>query len=209
MARRGDELRRHILWTAKDVFIELGFERTSMDVVAARAETSKRSLYAHFESKDKLFLAVVDIARELYLGRLKTPADYGEDTAEAVVVFCGRFLQLLLRKPALRTCRLGIAEAERLPEASAQYYDAIFHTTHERLAAFLVERCRLAPPAGSDIADQLLGRTVYPRLFRALLGLEAPLDDGSDEASLAADIDLAPIRDAVTALLPSGEACTP
>jgi AcrR family transcriptional regulator len=209
MARRGDELRRHILWTAKDVFIELGFERTSMDVVAARAETSKRSLYAHFESKDKLFLAVVDIARELYLGRLKTPADYGEDTAEAVVVFCGRFLQLLLRKPALRTCRLGIAEAERLPEASAQYYDAIFHTTHERLAAFLIERCRFAPPAGSDIADQLLGRTVYPRLFRALLGLEAPLDEGSDEASLAADIDLAPIRDAVTALLPSGEAGTP
>jgi AcrR family transcriptional regulator len=209
MARRGEELRRHILWTAKDVFIELGFERTSMDVVAARAETSKRSLYAHFESKDKLFLAVVDIARELYLGRLKTPADYGEDTAEAVVVFCGRFLQLLLRKPALRTCRLGIAEAERLPEASAQYYDAIFHTTHERLAAFLVERCRLAPPAGSDIADQLLGRTVYPRLFRALLGLEAPLDDGVDETSLATDVDLAPIRDAVTALLPSGEAGTP
>jgi len=30
---------------------------TSMDVVASRAETSKRSLYAHFESKEKLFLA--------------------------------------------------------------------------------------------------------------------------------------------------------
>jgi AcrR family transcriptional regulator len=176
--------------------------------VAARAETSKRSLYAHFESKDKLFLAVVDIARELYLGRLKTPADYGEDTTEAAVIFCGRVLQLLLRKPALRTCRLGIAEAERLPEASAQFYDAIFHTTHERLTAFLVERCRLAPPAGSDIAHQLLGRTVYPRLFRALLGVEAPLGEESDETSLAADIDLAPIRDAVTALLPSGGAGT-
>jgi AcrR family transcriptional regulator len=209
MARRGDALREHILWTAKDVFIEMGFERTSMDTVAARAETSKRSLYAHFESKDKLFLAVVDIARELYLDKLKTPADYGEGTADAVVIFCGRFLQLLLRKPALRTFRLGIAEAERLPEASAQYYDAIFHTTHERLTAFLVERCRLAPPVGNDVADRLLGRTVHPRLFRALLGVEAPLDEGSDEASLAADIDLAPIRAAVTALLPSGEAGTP
>jgi hypothetical protein len=156
-----------------------------------------------------VFLAVVDIARELYLERLKTPAAYGESTAEAVVIFCGRFLQLLLREPALRTCRLGIAEAERLPEASAQYYDAIFHTAHERLAAFLVERCRLAPPAGSDVAHQLLGRTVYPRVFRALLGVEAPLAEESDEASLAADIDLAPIRDAVTALVPSGEVGTP
>jgi hypothetical protein len=146
---------------------------------------------------------------QLYLERLKTPADYGEDTVEAVVIFCGRFLQLLLRKPALRTCRLGIAEAERLPEASAQYYDAIFHTAHERLTAFLVERCRLAPPAGSDLAHRLLGRTVYPRIFRALLGVEAPLEDESDEASLAADVDLAPIRDAVTALVPSGEVGAP
>jgi hypothetical protein len=50
----------------------------------ARAKTSKRSLYAHFESKDKLFLAVLDLIRELYLGRLKTPDAYAEEPAEAV-----------------------------------------------------------------------------------------------------------------------------
>ncbi|MET0427351.1 MAG: helix-turn-helix domain-containing protein, partial [Microvirga sp.] len=60
MARRGVQLREHILWTAKDVFLELGFERTSMDEVAGRAATSKRTLYAHFESKEKLFLAVIE-----------------------------------------------------------------------------------------------------------------------------------------------------
>jgi hypothetical protein len=32
---------------AKDVFLETGYERASMDAVAARAGTSKRSLYAH------------------------------------------------------------------------------------------------------------------------------------------------------------------
>lgn len=209
MARRGDELREHILWTAKDVFIEMGFERTSMDVVAARAATSKRSLYAHFESKDKLFLAVVDLVRGLYLGRLKTPSDYGEDTEEAVVLFCGRFLQLLLWQPALRTCRMSIAEAERLPEASARYYDAIFGTTHERLAAFVSERCQVQPAAGTDIARELLGGTVYPQLFRALLGVGQALDETPDEASIAADVDLAPIRKAVAALLPSQEIGAP
>ena len=209
MARRGDELREHILLTAKDVFIEMGFERTSMDVVAARAATSKRSLYAHFESKDRLFLAVVDLVRELYLGRLKTPSDYGEDTADAVVLFCGRFLQLLLWEPALRTCRLGIAEADRLPDVSARYYDAIFDTTQQRLAAFLNERCQLESPASADIAHELLGRTVYPRLFRALLGVEEPLREQPDEASIATDIDLAPIRKAVTALLQSDEVGAP
>lgn len=208
MARRGDELREHILWAAKDVFLEMGFERASMDVVAARAATSKRTLYAHFESKDKLFLAVVDLVRELYLGRLKTPDAYGEDAAEAVVLFCGRFLQLLLWEPALRTCRLGIAEAERLPDASAQYHDAIFATTHGRLAAFLSERYQLAPSTSTDIAHELLARTVYPRLVRALLGVDKPLKERPDETSIATDIDLEPIRKAVGALLPSEEVVT-
>lgn len=205
MARRGAELREHILLTAKDVFVEMGFERTSMDVVAARAATSKRSLYAHFESKDKLFLAVVDLVRGLYLGRLKTPSDYGEDTEEAVVLFCGRFLQLLLWRPALRTCRMSIAEAERLPEASARYYDAIFDATHERLAAFVRERCQVPPATGTGIARELLGGAVYPQLVRALLGVGPALDETPDEASIAADVDLAPIRTAVAALLPAQE----
>lgn len=205
MARRGDKLREHILLAAKDVFLEMGFARASMDVVASRAATSKRSLYAHFESKDKLFLAVIDLVRELYLGRLKTPADYGEDTVEAVIRFCGRFLQLLLWEPALRTCRLGIAEAERLPDASARYYDAIFATTHERLAAFLAERYQLAPATSTHVAGELLARAVYPRLVRTLLGVEEPLKEMPDEASIATDIDLAPIRRAVATLLPSAQ----
>jgi AcrR family transcriptional regulator len=201
MARRGDELRGHILRTAKDVFLEVGFERASMDVVALRAETSKRTLYAHFESKDKLFLAVVDLVRELLLGKLSTPGHYSEDTEEAVVLFCGRFLQLLLWGPALRTCRLGIAEADRLPEASARYYDAIFAATHERLAAFLTERRGLAPQAGMGVAHELLGRAIYPRFVRALFGVEEILDEWPDEASIAADLDLTPIRGAVATLL--------
>jgi AcrR family transcriptional regulator len=203
MARRGEELRRHILWTAKDVFLQTGFERASMDVVAARAETSKRSLYAHFESKDKLFVAVVDLVRELYLGRLGTPGDYARDTAEAAVLFCGRFLQLQLWEQSVRTVRLGIAEAERLPEAAAELYDAVFEATAERLAAFLAERCRLTPEQAAGTALALLGRTVHPRLFRALLGVDQPLPDRPEESAIAADVDLAPIREAARLLLPA------
>ena len=205
MARRGDALREHILWAAKDVFIETGFERASMDVVAARAETSKRSLYAHFESKDKLFLAVLDLVRELYFEQLKTPRDYAADATEATVLFCGRFLQLLLWRSALRTCRLSMTEAERLPEAAANYYDAIFATPQERLAAFAGESFDLGPDAAANLARELLGRTVYPRLFRALLGVEPPLDERPEEASIAADVDLGAIRRALAALLAGTE----
>jgi AcrR family transcriptional regulator len=203
MGRRGGELREHILKAAKDVFLEMGYERASMDVVAARAETSKRSLYAHFESKEKLFAAVVDHVRELYLVRLGTPDDYGDDPRVAITRYCGRFLQLVLWQPALRTFRLNAAEAERLADSSALYYDAIFTATQTRLAAYLDAQFDLAPRTGDDVARELLGHTVYPQLFRALFGVEAPVTTYPDESALEDAVDLAPIKVAVDALLPS------
>jgi AcrR family transcriptional regulator len=208
MAKRGDELSEHILWVAKDVFLEMGFERASMDALAARAKTSKRTLYAHFESKDKLFLAVVDLVGNLYLDRLGTPKDYAEDPEEAAVLFCGRFLQMLLWQPSLRACRLFIAEAERIPEAAANFYDAIFNTAHDRLATFLNDACRLPPPTSTSIAQDLFGQTLYPELVRALLGVKELRNEPPDQAAIATDVDLAPIRTAVAALLSTESAAT-
>ena len=200
--RRGEELRRHILFVAKDVFLEAGYERASMDTVALRAGTSKRSLYAHFESKDKLFLAVLDFIRELYLGRLKTPDAYAGDPAEAVTLFCGRFLQLMVWEPQVRTCRLSIAEAERLPGSSNAYFDAIFASTYERLSVYLAGQYAMDPADSAALAEDLLGRAVLPRLFRTLLNVEEVIKDMPEDAALAGDVDLNTIRKMVVAALP-------
>jgi AcrR family transcriptional regulator len=200
--RRGEELRRHILFAAKEVFLETGYERASMDTVAMRAETSKRSLYAHFESKDKLFLAVLDLVRELYLDKLKTPDAYADDPAEAVTRFCGRFLQLMVWEPQVRTCRLSIAEAERLPGNSNAYFDAIFAGTYERLGAYLAERYAMDRADSAALAEDLLDRTVLPRLFRTLLNVEKVIKDTPEATTLAADVDLDAIRRHVSTALP-------
>ena len=200
--RRGAELRRHILLVAKDVFLEMGYERASMDAVAVRAGTSKRSLYAHFESKDKLFLAVLDLIRELYLGRLKTPDAYAADPVEAVTLFCGRFLQLMAWEPQVRTCRLSIAEAERLPGSSSAYYEAIFASTHQRLSAYLSGQYAMDRADSAALAEDLLGRTVLPRLLRTLLNVEDVIKDMPEVEALAGDVDLAAIRRLVSTALP-------
>jgi len=200
--RRGEELRRHILSAAKDVFLETGYERASMDTVAARAGTSKRSLYAHFESKDQLFLAVLDLVREKYLGRLKTPGAYAGEPAEAVTLFCGRFLQLMVWEPQLRTCRLSIAEAERLPGSSNAYFDAIFVTTCQRLSGYLAEQYQLGQADAAALAEDLVGQAVLPRLFRTLLNVESPIKAEPDETALAEHVDLNTIRTLVAAVLP-------
>jgi AcrR family transcriptional regulator len=201
--RRGEELRRHILFAAKDVFLSQGYERASMDTIAAQAGTSKRSLYAHFESKDKLFLTVLDLVRELYLGRLRTPGAYADDPLEAVTRFCGRFLQLMTWEPQVLTARLTIAEAERLPASSRAYFEAMYTSAQDRLAGYLAGQYQLSPPDAEALAADLLARTVLPRLFRTLFNVEPPVRDNPGDAILAEDAGLSQIRRLVQASLPA------
>ena len=46
--------RESILNAAIDAFIEFGFEKTSMDLIAERANSSKRTVYNHFSNKESL-----------------------------------------------------------------------------------------------------------------------------------------------------------
>jgi AcrR family transcriptional regulator len=202
VVRRGDQLREHILWVAKDVFLEMGFERASMDVIADRAETSKRTLYAHFENKEKLYFAVVDLVRGLFLHKLKTPGDYPGSAAEALVMFCGRYLEILLFAPMIRMCRMSIAETERFAQGSARSFDVLFSAPLEQLGAYLKATFGLTAKQSTEAAQQLLGRVVYPRFQRALFGLDE-LSGELDNDAIKASFDLKPIRKAVADLIES------
>lgn len=202
MARRGDKLREHILWIAKDVFLEMGFERASMDVVASRAETSKRSLYAYFESKEKLFLAVIELVRGLFLSRLKLPDNYSEKPADALVMFCSRYLEVLLYEASIKMIRVSMAETERFPEQAAQYFDVLFTQVHARLSAYLKATFGLSTRTSAEAAHRLLGQVLYPRFPRALFGMDQ-LAKSFDRETLSPDFDLEPIREAVADLIES------
>jgi len=200
MARRGDQLREHILWAGKEVFLEMGFERASMDLVASRASTSKRSLYAHYESKEKLFLAVIDLVRGLFLARIKQPGDYSAKPAEALVGFCARYLEALLYESSVRMLRISMAETARFPEGAAKHYEVMFGEALTRLSAYLKATFGLGARASGEAAQRLLAQLLFPRFPRALFGLE-DLIQGFDEQVLSPEIDLKPIRKAVAELL--------
>ena len=204
MAKRSDELSENILWAAKDVFLEVGFERASMDEIAARTPTSKRTLYAHYQSKENLYLAVVELVRDIFLARLQMPGDYDDDPAQALIMFCGRFLEIVLYAPSIAMSRMSIAGAERFPQGAAGYFDAGFNAAHERLSNYLAATFTLSPQASSDAAQELLGRVLHPRFLRALFGVDE-LSSQLGEDAIRDDLDLAPIRRAVADVLASLE----
>jgi AcrR family transcriptional regulator len=80
MRRQTVEVRTRIVEAAYESFWRLGFRRSSVDSIAARAGLTKRTVYAYFRSKDDLLAAVLQRYEELAEQRLahigdRLPAD--------------------------------------------------------------------------------------------------------------------------------------
>lgn len=58
--RRSEAKRAAILDAAEDRFLVDGYERASMDVIAAQAGVSKRTVYDHFGEKSTVYLRAVE-----------------------------------------------------------------------------------------------------------------------------------------------------
>jgi AcrR family transcriptional regulator len=172
------------------------------DVVASRAETSKRSLYARFESKEKLFLEVIELVCGLFINRLKMPGDYSEKPAEALAMFCGRYLEILLYEKSIQMGRVSMAERFRFPEGAARYFDVLFTHVHAFLNTYLRTTFGLSGRASAEAAHRLVGQVLYPQFPRALFGIDE-LAKGLERETRAADLDLKPIRKAVADLIES------
>ena len=99
-------------------------------------------------------------------------------------------------------CRVSISETARFPQGAAQHFDAVFTEVHSRLSAFLQTTYGLMNSTGDEAAQRLLGQLLYPRLLRALFGMDELAESYDPEATVP-DGDLAPIRKAVEDMIAS------
>ena len=70
MSVAGDRTRRRILEAAYKLFYRDGFSRVGVDAIAEKAGITKRTLYHHFESKDKLLGEVLNLQHDLAMRRV-------------------------------------------------------------------------------------------------------------------------------------------
>lgn len=63
-AERSEQTRKELLATARGLFAEHGFEKTTLDLVAERAGVTKGALYHHFKNKRELFQAVFEMLEQ-------------------------------------------------------------------------------------------------------------------------------------------------
>ena len=190
-----DERRERIVWAAKLVFLEKGLDASSMDDVAARAGTTKPTVYAHFKSKDELFSAVVELIRGHFLGKLRSPDVYAAGPVEAIALFCGRFVELACWRDAVGYQRVALAAAARSPAIGRAVYDTIFAESCRSLASYL--RARELTPSPERHAELLLSATTGGPVFRHLYGVDEPVADIPDAERIGTRVDMERIREAV------------
>jgi AcrR family transcriptional regulator len=92
MPRSSGQTRQRVLDAAYRLFRRRGYGRVSMDEIAAATRVTKRTLYYHFESKDRLLAQVLEAQHQLALAAFRTFADRLSGSPEAIVE--GLFHQL-------------------------------------------------------------------------------------------------------------------
>ena len=123
--RLTDRKRDAIIQAAIAEFRANGFEATSVDKVAARAEVSKRTLYNHFASKDELFAAILLILWESSASELRRAYDPQRPVREQLMELLQGKLAMLADDNFLALARVAIAAALHSPERAREMVDRI------------------------------------------------------------------------------------
>ena len=85
MPRVVKETRSRILDAAYTLFYRKGFGRVGVDEIACLAGITKRTLYYHFNSKDELLAAVLELQHGLAMARIRKHDDRYQGGAEEII----------------------------------------------------------------------------------------------------------------------------
>jgi len=153
------QTRRRLIDAAATVFARRGFHGASIDEVAEEAEFSKGAVYSNFDSKDELFLAVL------------------EDRLHSQANFFGQLAQRAHTQPADDLLALlppldGPDEVWCLLECEFWLYALRNAAISKRVAALYKEyRSELAPIAASYASDELSPGDVVSAAIALYYGL--------------------------------------
>lgn len=178
-----------ILRAAKQHFLQHGFDRASLDAIAASADVSKLTIYSHFGNKDELFKAV--IAAKCDESKLRD--DYESlksvPVREAFMQIAARFADMIFTQDVIDMHRIVIGESALKPKISELMYDAGPKPAKAALAEFLAYQHKsgtLSIPDPQAATRHFFCLLKGERHFKVLMNLE-PLPNAREKAAHVKD----------------------
>lgn len=175
---------QELLDTALDLFLEHGFEVTTIEMIAARVSMTKRTIYARHPDKATLFRTAIQraIERQIVPRDVLEGLDQGElgATLEAIA-------RLRIRQVAsphgLRLQHIINTESYRFPEIFTAYYEQSTRPVIDHVAALLDRAAtagEIAPTRPEFAASAFMSMVVGGRV-RGIVGGLAPTASELDE----------------------------
>ena len=153
-----------ILDSARVLFLEHGFDATSMDAIAREAGVSKATLYVHFDDKDDLLLALVNEECKRF-GPKTLWRDHGGDIDLRTELHAigTTFLEAFLDQRGLAVHRLVMSCASRYPRVAEVFMKSGPDRCDAEVAAFL----RASQAQGLvDVPDVAMAATQFLSLIQ-------------------------------------------
>ncbi len=184
--RRGrpanEALSQTIVDVAYELFVELGFQATTLDKVAQRAKISKLSIYRHFENKEALFSAAMTARCHQFVPQ--TLFEGVDGSAEDQLMAAGLSLLHTLLSPDVRSVEaMVMADKTNQKQLSKLHYEAGPAHVIAQIEALLHQ---LHAKALLNVPDPLLSARLFAALFK---GSDLLIIARFDEARVEGEIE--------------------
>jgi TetR/AcrR family transcriptional repressor of mexJK operon len=121
---KSSEKRHQILYHAGELFLQQGYDRTSMDAVAKQSGVSKQTVYSHFQNKDVLYNAVIESKCEEYRIEEAAMCIDSNPLDDILYSIASNFIQLLNDKRVIAMYSVVIGESKNNLHLAQLFYDA-------------------------------------------------------------------------------------
>ena len=169
--------RDEILRVAGDLFMAHGYRRVSIDQIVEAVPISKPTLYAHFEDKSELFIAVIQRRCQRLMEHMQSTIGAGQAVDETLFGIGYEFLEMVLSKQSIQMHRMLTAEIDEFPAVAKLFFNSGPQQMHLLLVHYLREQHRKKTLCVKDAelsADMFLSMIKGYAHLKRLFGIAAP-----------------------------------
>jgi len=174
--------REQIIKAATGEFLKQGFQNCSIDTIAQNAEVSKRTVYNHFNSKEELFLSILDHLGEDDHPEFEQDFSSGQPIDDQLLGIARIEIDILQSKDVQQYQRILLGELMRSDEM-VQIFESKRPSCHEGFIVWLEKTIADGKLSVTDTelaSEQFFGllktHAFWPTLFNKQM-----LDDRSKE----------------------------
>lgn len=182
---------------AASMFMERGFEGTSIDAVAEAAGIGKATLYARYKDKGELFAAVLQRKIDRWLAMNETDQVASGDIEEKLLALARRTVAGALTAESIAISRIIMAEAARFPKLAKLMHEQGWQRSNAFVAALLdqfVESGQIEVEDTTVAADLFLSLIIGRLTRMAMLGIETDAEQVDQRLKAAVKLFLNGVR---------------